>query len=80
MLRKIILGGQSGSDRSGLDFAIARGPEHGGFAPRGRKAEDGRTADHYNLVELTTSSYPFLNLETARQKYTGGKRSPFEGR
>ena len=29
-----------------------------GFVPRGRKAEDGRIADRYNLVELTTSSYP----------------------
>jgi hypothetical protein len=30
----------------------------GGFVPRGRKAEDGKIADRYNLVELTTSSYP----------------------
>jgi Circularly permutated YpsA SLOG family len=58
MLRKIISGGQSGADRAGLDFAIARGLEHGGFVPRGRNAEDGRIADRYNLVELTTSSYP----------------------
>ena len=26
--------------------------------PRGRKAEDGRIDDRYNLVELSTSSYP----------------------
>jgi hypothetical protein len=58
MIRKIISGGQSGADRASLDFAIARGLEHGGFVPRGRKAEDGRIADRYNLVELTTSSYP----------------------
>ncbi len=58
MLRKIISGGQSVADRAGSDFARAPGLEHGGFVPRGRKAEDGRIADRYNLVELTTSSYP----------------------
>jgi hypothetical protein len=58
MLRKIISGGQSGADRASLDFAIARGLEHGGFVPRGRKAADGRISDRYNLVELTTTSYP----------------------
>jgi hypothetical protein len=57
MFRKIISGRQSGADRAGLDFAIARGLEHEGSVPRGRKAEDGRIADRYNLVELTTSSY-----------------------
>jgi hypothetical protein len=32
--------------------------QHGGYVPRGRKAEDGRIDDRYNLVELSTSSYP----------------------
>ena len=41
-----------------MDFAIETGLEHGGFVPRGRKAEDGKIADRYNLVELMTSSYP----------------------
>ena len=58
MLRKIISGGQTGADRAGLDFAIEKGLEHGGYVPRGRKAEDGRIDDRYNLVELSTSSYP----------------------
>ena len=58
MLRKIISGGQTGADRAGLDFAIEAGLEHGGYVPRGRKAEDGRIDDRYNLVELSTSSYP----------------------
>jgi hypothetical protein len=49
---------QTGADRAGLDFAIHTGPEHGGYVPRGRKAEDGRIDDRYNLVELSTSSYP----------------------
>ena len=42
MLRKIISGGQTGADRAGLDFAIETGLEHGGYVPKGRKAEDGR--------------------------------------
>src|SRR5271166_4637331 len=58
MLRKIISGGQTGADRAGLDFAIETGREHGGNVPRGRKAEDGRIDERYNLVELSTSSYP----------------------
>src|ERR1700732_297901 len=58
MLRKVISGGQTGADRAGLDFAIETGLEHGGYVPRGRKAEDGRIDERYNLVELSTSSYP----------------------
>jgi Circularly permutated YpsA SLOG family len=50
--------GQSGADPVGLDFPISAGLEHGGFVLRGRKTEDGRIDDRYNLVELTTSSYP----------------------
>src|SRR5206468_7935268 len=29
-----------------------------GYVPRGRRAEDGRIDTRYNLVELSTSSYP----------------------
>jgi len=58
MLRKIISGGQTGADRAGLDFAIEVGLEHGGYVPKGRKAEDGRIDDRYRLVELPSRSYP----------------------
>ena len=58
MLRRIISGGQIGADRAGLDFAIHVGLEHGGYVPKGRKAEDGKIAERYNLVELSTTSYP----------------------
>jgi hypothetical protein len=58
MVRKIISGGQTGADRAGLDFAIHASLENGGYVPRGRKAEDGRIDDRYNLGELSTSSYP----------------------
>jgi hypothetical protein len=68
MLRKIISGGQTGADRAGLDFAIEMGLEHGGYVPRGRKAEDGRVAERYNLVELGTSSYPARTQKEHRGK------------
>src|SRR4029077_13907284 len=58
MLHKLITGGQTGADRAGMDFAIETGLEHGGYVPRGRKAEGGRIDDRYNLIELSTSSYP----------------------
>jgi Circularly permutated YpsA SLOG family len=58
MLLKIISGGQTGADRAGLDFAIHACLGHGGYVPRGRKAEDGRIDDRYNLVELSITSYP----------------------
>jgi hypothetical protein len=61
MLRKVISGGQTGADRAGLDFAIETDLEHGGYVPRGRKAQDGRIDDRYNLFELSTSSYPMID-------------------
>src|SRR6202049_2679043 len=67
MLRKIISGGQTGADRAGLDFAIETGLEHGGYVPRGRKAEDGRIDDRYNLVELATSSSPARTRRNIRE-------------
>ncbi len=53
----IISGGQSGVDRAALDTAIALGLPHGGFCPRGRKAEDGPIAEKYKLKETLSKSY-----------------------
>mgnify|MGYP006305357071 FL=1 len=58
MLQKIISGGQTGADRAGLDVAIELGIPHGGWIPKGRKAEDGVLPDKYHLQEMPTSSYP----------------------
>jgi len=57
MLQKIVSGGQTGADRAALDFAIERNVPHGGWVPKGRKAEDGRIPDRYQLQELPTESY-----------------------
>jgi hypothetical protein len=56
-LRKIISGGQTGADRAALDWAINRGMPHGGWCPRGRKAEDGVIDERYNLIETPSEDY-----------------------
>ncbi len=58
MIAKVISGGQTGVDRAGLDAAIALGLPHGGWCPRGRRAEDGRIPDRYQLVETPSAEYP----------------------
>ena len=54
---RIISGGQTGVDRAALDVAIAHGVSHGGWCPRGRKAEDGRIPERYALRELASAGY-----------------------
>jgi hypothetical protein len=54
---KIVSGGQTGADRGGLDAAIELGIAHGGFCPKGRRAEDGAIPPRYELAETATSDY-----------------------
>ena len=54
---KIISGGQTGADRAALDFAIKRNIPHGGWLPKGRKTEDGKLPETYQLQELPTGAY-----------------------
>jgi len=56
-LRRIVSGGQAGVDRGALDAAMAAGLEHGGYCPRGRRAEDGAIPDRYRLEELAARAY-----------------------
>lgn len=46
-----ISGGQSGTDRASLDFAIAKLISHGGWCPKGRLAEDTALDARYMLRE-----------------------------
>jgi hypothetical protein len=55
--QKIISGGQTGADRAALDFAIKQNLPHGGWVPKGRKAEDGIIHDKYHLQEMPTGHY-----------------------
>lgn len=50
MLKQIICSGQTGSERAALDAAIGCNFDHGGFCLRGRLAEDGHIAQHYQLL------------------------------
>ena len=57
MLTTIVSGGQTGVDRGALDAAIAAGIGHGGWCPRGRKAEDGTIPAYCRLRETPSSRY-----------------------
>lgn len=54
---KIIAGGQTGVDRAALDWAIAQGVRHGGWCPKGRRAEDGIIPRRYRLKETRSAAY-----------------------
>ena len=54
---KIVSGGQTGADRAALDWAIDNGFPHGGWCPKGRKAEDGEIDARYQLQESTSANY-----------------------
>ncbi|OQC05606.1 MAG: putative molybdenum carrier [Candidatus Hydrogenedentes bacterium ADurb.Bin101] len=55
---KIFSGGQTGADRGGFEAALRGGVLHGGWCPKGRKAEDGRIPACYTLRETDTETYP----------------------
>jgi len=57
MLTRIVSGGQTGVDRGALDAAIAAGLEHGGWCPRGRRAEDDEIPQRYRLRETPAPRY-----------------------
>ena len=54
---RIVSGGQTGADRAALDWAIANGVPHGGWCPKGRKAEDGPLPERYLLSETNSAGY-----------------------
>ena len=59
----IISGGQTGVDRAALDIAIDLGIPHGGYCPKGRRAEDGIIPSKYNLTEHSSVQYIDRTLE-----------------
>jgi hypothetical protein len=54
---RIVSGGQTGVDRAALDWAIANGIPHGGWCPKGRRAEDGPLPRRYKLRETSSAAY-----------------------
>jgi len=53
----IVSGGQTGADRAGLDWALAHQVAHGGWCPRGRRAEDGTVPSRFELTETPGRGY-----------------------
>ena len=62
-LAKIVSGGQAGVDRGALDAALEAGFPCGGWAPKGRTAEDGRIPARYPLQELAGAGYEERTLQ-----------------
>jgi hypothetical protein len=65
-VRKIVSGGQTGVDRAALDVAIELGLDHGGWCPRGRKAEDGPIDLRYQLRETRSTRYEVRTRRNVR--------------
>ncbi|MCM2283382.1 MAG: putative molybdenum carrier protein [Desulfobacula sp.] len=57
MLKKIVSGGQTGADRAALDIALKFNMNHGGWIPKGRRAEDGPLKEKYRLTETGSEDY-----------------------
>ncbi|MHB1308729.1 MAG: putative molybdenum carrier protein [Limisphaerales bacterium] len=53
----IYSGGQTGADRAALDWAISENIPHGGWCPKGRKAENGPIPARYQLQETVSTGY-----------------------
>jgi hypothetical protein len=56
-IHKIVSGGQTGADRAGLDWAIGAQIPHGGWCPKGRRAEDGIIPARCQLAETPVRDY-----------------------
>lgn len=56
-LVRIISGGQTGVDRGALDAALDLGLQAGGWAPKGRRAEDGMVPERYPMQETGSREY-----------------------
>lgn len=57
MIDRVVSGGQTGVDRAALDWAIEHNVPHGGWCPKGRRAEDGVIPARYRLQETASPRY-----------------------
>lgn len=57
MITRIVSGGQTGVDRAALDAAMFLAIDHGGWCPKGRRAEDGKIPEKYLLQETPELAY-----------------------
>lgn len=81
-LKKVISGGQTGADRTGLECAKALGLETGGWIPRGCRTEDGLDPSllAFGCVEHRSPEWAprtIANVEDAEATvWFGNKTSP----
>ncbi len=64
--QRIVSGGQTGADRAALDWAITHQVPHGGWCPKGRRAEDGRIPLKYQLTETEGEGYRARTVRNVR--------------
>lgn len=57
IVARIVSGGQTGVDRAALDVAISLAIPCGGWAPQGRRAEDGPIPCRYPMQETKSRAY-----------------------
>jgi Circularly permutated YpsA SLOG family len=67
LVRRVVSGGQAGVDRAALDWAILHRVDHGGWCPRGRRAEDGPIAPQYQLIETESAGYAERTKRNVRE-------------
>ena len=65
-ISKIISGSKTGVDRAALDAAISLSLKHGGFCPKGRKAEDGIIPVEYKMDEMDTEEYSTRTMKNVQ--------------
>lgn len=65
-VRTVISGGQTGVEQGALDAAMWLGIPHGGWCPLGRRCEDGRIPDKYELDESDSPEYRHRALANVR--------------
>jgi hypothetical protein len=63
---RIVAGGQTGVDRAALEWALAHGVPHGGWCPKGRKAEDGVIPPQFQLRETGSYNYSIRTRRNVR--------------
>ena len=66
ILFQVVSGGQTGVDRAGLDAAIFHSIPHGGWCPEGRRAEDGKIPDRYQLRENGSRNYAIRTRQNVK--------------
>lgn len=62
-IEKVISGGQTGVDRAALAVAVFLEISHGGWCPRGRRAEDGTIPECYEMQETDSPNYAVRTLQ-----------------